>query len=450
MTDAAENPGPAGFPGPAGASVLRQAFDGFRSWRRSRPFWAGIFLFVSGTELLAIPLPVHAMGLILHIGTGGVLGILIGAILMASALLLWFNPSQRIFYSIVAVLLAVAALVASNLGGFLFGTLLGVIGGSLGFAWTPAPDDGSRQRQGRRTPDQPGAPAEFGPGTSPQGVRPGDVGSGVRLGGVLPLVPALLAGLVAVVHPGAAGPRPNPSSSPSPSSCPSPSPSPNVSVGVGIGIGIGVGIGLGAGAGTGSCPSPSPSATPGPSGNPSPSPRTSPGLSPGANASRSPSPSHGGSHSPGRSSRPMTGTAPRVTVATDPASLAAASATITGFAYDGVVGVHTSAGTVQMMQFSMSSISLTGIRLSARQGAAVMTTQANRLDLNHKVVLYATELSGDLLGVPITITARSPVAAILQAIAPLTQRVPVSMTNVVTDQPCSSAASMSISGLRIS
>src|SRR5580700_12074190 len=109
---------------------------GFRSWRRNRPFWAGVLLIVAGVELLLIPLPMHAMGLILHIGTGGVLGILIGAILIVCALLLWFNPAQRAFYSVVAVLLAVAALVASNLGGFLIGTLVGVLGGSLGFGWT--------------------------------------------------------------------------------------------------------------------------------------------------------------------------------------------------------------------------------------------------------------------------------------------------------------------------
>src|SRR5215472_2333707 len=75
-----------------GAGWLR-----FRTWRRSRPFWAGIFLLVSGAELLLIPLPLDSMGLILHIGIGGISGILIGAVLIVAGLLLWFHPVQRMF-----------------------------------------------------------------------------------------------------------------------------------------------------------------------------------------------------------------------------------------------------------------------------------------------------------------------------------------------------------------
>jgi hypothetical protein len=137
------------------SSPLGRAWRGFRAWRRSRPFWAGVLLIIAGAELLLIPLPIHDMGVILHIGVGGVSGILIGAVLILIGLLLWFHPAQHIFYSIVAVLLALAALIASNLGGFLLGTLLGIIGGSLGFAWMPG-------RPERRTP---------GSGWSPTALR---------------------------------------------------------------------------------------------------------------------------------------------------------------------------------------------------------------------------------------------------------------------------------------
>src|SRR5215470_18874262 len=137
-------PAEAGGPvGPAAVAktgtAIGRGWRRYRAWRRSRPFWAGIWLIIAGAELLLIPLPIHSMGVILHIGIGGISGILIGAILIALGLLLWFHPVQRMFYSIVAVLLAIAALVASNLGGFLIGTILGVVGGSLGFAWTPLP-----------------------------------------------------------------------------------------------------------------------------------------------------------------------------------------------------------------------------------------------------------------------------------------------------------------------
>jgi hypothetical protein len=49
----------------------------------------------------------------------------------------------------------------------------------------------------------------------------------------------------------------------------------------------------------------------------------------------------------------------------------------------------------------------------------------------------------------ITITPDSPLATILQALAPLTKSAPVPMTNVVTDQPYTSADSMTVSGLEI-
>jgi hypothetical protein len=397
-----------------------RARHGFRSWRRSRPFWAGVLLIAAGLELLMIPLPMHSMGLILHIGTGGVLGILIGAILIACAFLLWFNPAQRVFYSIVAVLLAIAALIASNLGGFLIGTLLGVVGGSMGFAWTPA-------RHGRDTSSD------------------RDLGNGMVLSGI-PVIP-VIGGILALLNlgtggspHGGAGATPTPT--PTATSCPSPGASPTPSPGISVSIGLG----------TSPSPCPSSSATPGP--NPRPSPSPSPGGTGHPGHGPRPKPSPGAPKSPGHGGKSgpakRAGTSPGVNIASSPASLTAASAVITGFAYDGLATVHTARGPVKMMQFTMSSLSLSGVDLTVSQGGAVLTTHAPELDLSGKVVLYATRLSGDLLGVPVTITPQSPLATILQVTAPLTKSVPVPMTNVVTDQPYTSADSMSVNGLQIS
>lgn len=411
--------------GPAGLAAAWHAFTG---WRRRRPFWGGLLLLVSGAELLMIPLPVHAMGLILHIGTGGVLGILIGAILIACGLLLWFNPAQRIFYSIVAVLLAIAALVASNLGGFLIGTLLGVIGGSLGFAWAPAVP--ARDRGGRRGRHGQDDGTSAGLGTLLGGRRKTDTtgndGAILRGYAAFPVVLVSLAGLLHGSPAAAAGPSfclPGVPPIPILNPCPSPSP--------------------GGGGGTGS-QSPTPSPSPSPSGSASPSPSPSP------SASGSPSPAPSTSPGPSRSPKPRYGTAPAFAVATAPSSLTASSALITGFAYDGTVDVRTTTGTVRLMQFSMSSLSLTSINLTTSQSGTAITTRAPSLALSGDVVLYASKLSGDLLGVPITITPASPIAVILRLIAPLTAAVPVPMTNVVTDQPFTSADGMSVSGLNIS
>ena len=119
----------------------------WRAWRRSRPFWGGLLLVLSGLELLALPLTgvlVHGqIKLVIYIGIGGVFGVLIGALLIVSGLALWVNPGHRTFYSIAGLLLGLVSFPASNLGGFFLGMLLAIIGGALGFAWAPLPAAGT-------------------------------------------------------------------------------------------------------------------------------------------------------------------------------------------------------------------------------------------------------------------------------------------------------------------
>jgi hypothetical protein len=119
----------------------------WRAWRRSRPFWGGLLLVLSGLELLALPLTgvlVHGqIKLVIYIGIGGVFGVLIGGLLIVSGLALWVNPAHRTFYSIAGLLLGLVSFPASNLGGFFLGMLLAIIGGALGFAWTPLPAAGT-------------------------------------------------------------------------------------------------------------------------------------------------------------------------------------------------------------------------------------------------------------------------------------------------------------------
>ncbi|GAA4339939.1 hypothetical protein GCM10023178_53210 [Actinomadura luteofluorescens] len=115
-----------------------RAPHGFRRWRRTRPFWGGVFAVLGGVELVAIPLA--PMPLVVHQGLAGVASWLIGALLVTAGALMWLQPAQRSFYGILAVLLSLASFLTSNFGGFLVGMLLGLLGGALGFAWSPAPD----------------------------------------------------------------------------------------------------------------------------------------------------------------------------------------------------------------------------------------------------------------------------------------------------------------------
>ena len=412
----------------------------FRTWRRSRPFWGGLLLLLAGLEMLAIPLfsvLAHtSVKVIIYIGIGGVFGVLIGGLLVACGLLIWFHPSQRVFYAIAGMLLAVVSFVATNLGGFFVGMLLGVTGGSLSFAWAPV---AGREPPGRRhrRPHH-GDPSDgLGIVLRDQAAGRAGLGDHRRNGDrlmALAITPLVLSGLVL---PGSLGSSMQPASSqfvciiPIPFICPAPSPA----------------------------PSPAASATP-----TSPvQPITVPATVPPATVPPIPIPTVTGTPDPAASGSPQPTASPSASAAAQPkaaapgqlaaaaqSSLTADSALLVGLSYDGVAQVATASGTVTMMKFTMNSLTLTGnIALTVSEGRGTAVTRSSSMHFGGPVVLYATKLSGDLLGIPVTITPTSPLATILQLLAPVTQAVPVPMTHVVTDQPYTSAGSLQAGGLQI-
>jgi hypothetical protein len=64
------------------------------------------------------------------------------------------------FAGIAAILLGLIALPTINIGGFVIGTLLALVGGGLAVAWTPrpgwtAPTWGERHRRAQQAPTEP-------------------------------------------------------------------------------------------------------------------------------------------------------------------------------------------------------------------------------------------------------------------------------------------------------
>ena len=107
----------------------------WRRWRTGRPFTGGLLVVLAGAEiLLAVraPLPV-----VLHVGMQGLIGYLVPVLLLICGALLLLNPAQRLFYSTIAAVFALASWATSNLGGFVLGLVLGLVGSALAFAWTP-------------------------------------------------------------------------------------------------------------------------------------------------------------------------------------------------------------------------------------------------------------------------------------------------------------------------
>jgi hypothetical protein len=110
---------------------------GIRLWRRTRPFWGGLLLILGGLEFLWST-NMNPFGWQFSApGFEGFMSYLLPGILIASGALSWVSPRQRMFYSIIAAVTALYALMGLNLGGFFIGTVLGLIGAALTFAWTP-------------------------------------------------------------------------------------------------------------------------------------------------------------------------------------------------------------------------------------------------------------------------------------------------------------------------
>ncbi|MEU6736075.1 DUF6114 domain-containing protein [Streptomyces physcomitrii] len=117
----------------------------FRQWRRTRPFWAGLWTLLAGVELLSIPMA--PLGLLVHEGVAGISGLLMGLFLVVLGLTLWLAPGYRMFAGIAVLIFAVASLILSNLGGFLIGFVLGVLGGAMAVSWVPDGEHRTRDRQ---------------------------------------------------------------------------------------------------------------------------------------------------------------------------------------------------------------------------------------------------------------------------------------------------------------
>ncbi|UNO44211.1 hypothetical protein KGS77_25895 [Streptomyces sp. MST-110588] len=109
----------------------------WRRWRKGRPFWGGLAAIVAGAEICAIPLA--PLKIMLQQGIAGIPSVLMGLVMILMGLAAWFAPHYRGLAGILTVMVAAAALVMSNLGGFLFGTVVGILGGGMIFAWQPRP-----------------------------------------------------------------------------------------------------------------------------------------------------------------------------------------------------------------------------------------------------------------------------------------------------------------------
>jgi len=149
---------------PAAAGQFTRRRLQFRAWRGGRPFWAGLFIALGGLPIAYFPYANLQIGhLTLAMATtAGSGSLIIGVLLVVLGVSLWFQKHVRVFAGVAAILLALVSIPVSNLGGFLIGFLLALVGGAMAVSWVP----------GEPPQDEPPVEGK-GTGDAPEGVVPG-------------------------------------------------------------------------------------------------------------------------------------------------------------------------------------------------------------------------------------------------------------------------------------
>ncbi|MFS8198889.1 DUF6114 domain-containing protein [Streptomyces sp. CWNU-52B] len=148
---------------PAGTPAARGRFIywrlRFRAWRGGRPFWAGLFILLGGFPIAYFPYANLQIGhLTLALSTtAGAGSLIIGVLLGVLGISLWYQKHVRTFAGVAAILLGLVSIPVANLGGFLVGFLLALVGGGMAVSWVPGDESAARRTETDRT-DKGGAP----------------------------------------------------------------------------------------------------------------------------------------------------------------------------------------------------------------------------------------------------------------------------------------------------
>lgn len=104
-----------------------------------RPVVAAVLQIAAGVTVLATILAVGSLdGLAISFTTTTTpMALFIGFGLIACGVSTWVQPTTRVLTGILGFAFSLVALPGANLGGFLLGTVLGVLGSAAALAWAP-------------------------------------------------------------------------------------------------------------------------------------------------------------------------------------------------------------------------------------------------------------------------------------------------------------------------
>ncbi|MFT4086246.1 MAG: DUF6114 domain-containing protein [Gordonia sp. (in: high G+C Gram-positive bacteria)] len=124
-----------------GGFGMKEKYRQFRRWTRKRPMAGGVCLLISAIFLSLPALSGFRIGdMVLSVSTISGVSTTLLAVLMALcgfATLFWLH--SRVVAGLSAMVIALVAFPAANFGGFVLGTLFGIVGASFALAWRPVP-----------------------------------------------------------------------------------------------------------------------------------------------------------------------------------------------------------------------------------------------------------------------------------------------------------------------
>lgn len=108
----------------------------FKKWRKQRPLWGAVMTLLSGLMISWVPLNLYLSTFLP--GSIAIIGLLFGGVITIIGIVALFFPNASKILGIFTIFLSILSVIGA-LGGFLFGTIFGIIGGALLMAWRLAP-----------------------------------------------------------------------------------------------------------------------------------------------------------------------------------------------------------------------------------------------------------------------------------------------------------------------
>ena len=109
---------------------------GLKNWRKKRPLFGAIITILSGLLILWVPLNLYLSTFLP--GSIAIIGLLFGGMITLIGIVALFFPNASKILGIFTIFLSILSVIGA-LGGFLIGTLLGILGGALLMAWRLGP-----------------------------------------------------------------------------------------------------------------------------------------------------------------------------------------------------------------------------------------------------------------------------------------------------------------------